>query len=62
MKRYRLTMTYTIDAWAETEDDAYELSSDVFFHMAHEWWPEITVLADDDESFFPINERDEVTA
>lgn len=62
MKRYRQTMTYTIDVWAETEDDAHELASNVFFDMAHEWWPVTTVLDDNDESFYPINEPDEVTA
>lgn len=61
MNRYRQTMTFIIDVWAETEDDATDFASDVFFYMAHEWHPVTTVLDDDDESFCPVNEPDEVT-
>ncbi len=60
MNRYRQTMTFTIDVWAKTEEEATNSASDVFFYMSHEWFPETTILDEDDQTFSPINEREDM--
>lgn len=57
MKRYRTSMTYTIDVWAESENDAVDIGHDVFWDMPHTWHPNsIVVLDSNDKSFTPCND------
>lgn len=57
MKMYRQVMIYTFDVWAEDEDDATNTVANVFFDVAHEWVPTHTEIVDDEDDFYPINER-----
>lgn len=57
-KMYRQTMVYTFDVWAEDEDNAAEILSDVYFDIPHEWVPAHTEEVMDEDDFYPVNERD----
>ena len=57
MKRYRTSMTITLDVWAHNPTEAIENGADVYWDMAHEWNPNVVVeLPNTDVTFDPMNE------
>ena len=57
-KRYRQTMTFVLDVWAEDKEQATVLNADHYFYFPHEWEPDKTeIVAEDDCTFGPINEE-----
>jgi len=60
MKRYRSTMTITIDVLANDEREATQIAGDSYFDWDHFWTPESTVeIPADDPEFFAINDPDD---
>lgn len=58
-KRYRQTMTITIDVFAENEQQATEQAGDAYFDFNHFWNPQNTIIVSQDAKFNPINEPDD---
>lgn len=59
MKRYRTTMTITIDVLADNEQEATQIAGDSYFDWDHLWMPDSTVeIPEDDDDFYPVNEED----
>lgn len=59
MKKYRTSMTITIDVWAHNSADAIDSSAMIYWDFDHCWDPDTVIVLDDDEQdFFPCNEKD----
>lgn len=56
-KRYRQTMTFVIDVWAEDKDEATDLIAEYYYDVPHEWHSDKTEIVVEDDYFFPINEE-----
>lgn len=58
MKRYRTSMTITLDVWAHNPTEAIGNGANVYWDMPHEWNPSVVMeLANTDKTFMPVNEE-----
>lgn len=61
MAKYRINLQFTVDVYASTKDEAWELVVDEIDPIKH-WYDEadrrITIVDDLDAEFDPINESD----
>lgn len=56
-KRYRQTMTFVFEVWAEDKEEATDLLADYYHDVEHEWHPDKTEIVGEGDYFFPINEE-----